>query len=294
MAISLTTDPRGLIIRTPYNARFVDGLKRIVPNRTERTFTGKTGNPPNAWIVEHQHAAAIRRLIWQCYGTVVELPVLTAPTGKLHHATVRLEYLGACKQRDDRSVTAMGNDGTGWNIVIAESVLKRFFGEPGAAPTPTAQAVKPTLYAVLLAQPTATPDELKTAYRRLARQWHPDVCTEPDAKERFITIDHAYKLLADSTKRKRYDAGLAMEATMRPAVRPKRWDDDYSPFAPIVISPFGYRSPLRCGLLTIDGELKAGRTIISTIHRWDDIIDGDKVMVTSWDMDANNYVTRWV
>jgi len=53
---------------------------------------------------------------------------------------------------------------------------------------------------------TATQDEIKKAYRRLARQFHPDVNKQPGAETRFKEIGEAYEVLRDPEKRKRYDA----------------------------------------------------------------------------------------
>jgi len=51
----------------------------------------------------------------------------------------------------------------------------------------------------------ASPDEIKSAFRRLARQYHPDVSQEPDAEERFKEINEAYAVLSDDEKRAAYD-----------------------------------------------------------------------------------------
>jgi molecular chaperone DnaJ len=48
-------------------------------------------------------------------------------------------------------------------------------------------------------------DEIKAAYRKLARQYHPDVSREPEAEERFKEINEAYGVLSDPAKRARYD-----------------------------------------------------------------------------------------
>jgi molecular chaperone DnaJ len=63
------------------------------------------------------------------------------------------------------------------------------------------------LYAILGVSHDATPDELKKAYRRLARDLHPDVNPDPETQERFKEITAAYEILSDPEKRQRYDAG---------------------------------------------------------------------------------------
>ena len=51
----------------------------------------------------------------------------------------------------------------------------------------------------------ATQDEVKRAYRKLARKYHPDVSTEPDAEQRFKEVGEAYEVLKDPEKRAAYD-----------------------------------------------------------------------------------------
>jgi len=60
-------------------------------------------------------------------------------------------------------------------------------------------------YEVLGVSRQATPDELKSAFRKLARQYHPDVNKEADAEDRFKEINEAYGVLSDPEKRARYD-----------------------------------------------------------------------------------------
>jgi curved DNA-binding protein len=60
-------------------------------------------------------------------------------------------------------------------------------------------------YAVMGVARDASADDIKRAYRRLARKYHPDVSKEPDAEERFKEIGEAYEVLRDEEKRAAYD-----------------------------------------------------------------------------------------
>ncbi|MBN1581485.1 MAG: molecular chaperone DnaJ [Anaerolineae bacterium] len=60
-------------------------------------------------------------------------------------------------------------------------------------------------YQVLGVSRDATTDELRKAYRRLARQYHPDINKEVDAEEQFKEINEAYEVLSDQDKRARYN-----------------------------------------------------------------------------------------
>jgi curved DNA-binding protein len=60
-------------------------------------------------------------------------------------------------------------------------------------------------YAALGVERTATQDEIKRAYRKLARKYHPDVSKEPDAEARFKDVAEAYEALQDPEKRAAYD-----------------------------------------------------------------------------------------
>ncbi|THU60171.1 hypothetical protein C4D60_Mb07t09820 [Musa balbisiana] len=85
-------------------------------------------------------------------------------------------------------------------------------------PGPASEA---TLYEVLGVPTGATGGEIKVAYRRLARECHPDVATATESSDEFIRLHAAYATLSDPEKRAEYDQRV-MAATANAAAR-RRW-----------------------------------------------------------------------
>ncbi|MBT8485665.1 MAG: DnaJ domain-containing protein [Phycisphaerales bacterium] len=96
-----------------------------------------------------------------------------------------------------------------------------FIGEPSAAGQPAAASSRkkkrtmrasmkiPNYYRILGVGVDATSEEIQSAFRALARKYHPDVTTDPHGPERFIKISEAYDVLRNEEQRKKYDARRA-------------------------------------------------------------------------------------
>jgi len=60
-------------------------------------------------------------------------------------------------------------------------------------------------YKIMGVEPDASAEDIKRAYRKLARRYHPDVSEEPDAESRFKEVGEAYEVLKDPARREQYD-----------------------------------------------------------------------------------------
>lgn len=270
----------GLAFESTYDAGLVSALKARIPASGRRwDATAKV------WIVDPQYAKECVELADAYLGVHVDIPQSASHTGHAETRLLRIEYIGRCKDRGQGDCSAFGYCNGSWSVMFPETVLRQWFEAVPQAPNE-----QPTLYSVLAIKPTATVDEIRSAHRRLARQWHPDLCHEPDAAQQFKTIQSAYEILSDDLKRRKYDAGRMLEANAKEAhVMADNWTRVYTR-----LDADGFRSPLLCGWVLTTGRNTLGRFNVNGILQWEDITDSTgRIMVSSWPRGADTFRVEW-
>lgn len=271
---------------------FVETLKRLI-SPAMRGWDGNT----TSWTINPRAVDTLREVIRRCNYECPPIPPITAMAPPKVTRTFTVQYIGQCKKREGGEISALATNGDvrgyagrevmySWGLEFPEAVLKDFFVKAGQGLI----SDKPTYYATLGLFETASAEDVKKQYRRLARQWHPDTCREPEAEEMFKAINEANQVLSDPMMRRRYDAGLYFEReeakkqtriTATGKVRKK--------------SPGYYRSPLLCGQVTVEGLNQSGRFVVSKIIAWDDVFDGHgRAMSTSWDRFSKAIKVFWI
>jgi hypothetical protein len=271
--VSISVAGADYSVKFGWDKELIEKFKREIPESERKWHRARA-----VWLVRPDEIMKAIEVIQAHTGQAVSLPadVPTMPT--TIEKTFLLEYLGATKDRGKRT-SAYGSVNGEWSADFSEEVLKDFFEKREKGKPDGLQ----TLYQVLCVFESATDQEIKSAYRRLARQWHPDVCREDNATEMFLKLDEAYKILSDSEKKRRYDAGLYFE---------RQGQQDPTEFP--VIHKYGYRAPLRCGQITARGTVRLMRFVVSEILKWDDVIKDGKVMTSSWPKGSDSFVIEWL
>lgn len=82
-------------------------------------------------------------------------------------------------------------------------------------------------YKIMDVARTASQDDIRKAYRKLARKYHPDVSKEPDAEKRMRDLNEANDVLRDAEKRAEYDALAAGVSGGNGSAPPPGWDRDF-------------------------------------------------------------------
>jgi hypothetical protein len=251
-----------LAFYTPYSPGLVAELKTRIPS------AGRTWDKlAKCWMVAPEFGKVCVELADAYCGEQLVIPQVTTNTTKTCVETLKVIYLGRCKDQGGTSMATAFLEGENkWGALFPEEVLRAWFS---SAPRPGEAT---TLYGILGVDRKASVDEIRKAYRRLALQWHPDVCKEPDAAEMFKSCKRAFDTLSDPDQRTRYDVGLLFAGAERKTL--DRQDSSGS---------FGYRTPLRCGMVRCEGAERLGRFVVSKILAWDDIVNEvGQTMVSSW------------
>jgi len=278
MSYEMVAEGNSFKLYTPYDKAFVARFRSEIPSSAKKYIENPITGRFDHWLIANQYADQVKQLCTEVYGYPPDQVGLITKTQVVNEYTVLLEYMGLPRDRGGE-VTASGWYNDGWNLIFPLLALENWFNFKGEIPKE-----EQTYYEILSIKKNVSGAELKKAYRKAARAWHPDVCSEPDAKEMFQDIQQAYEILSDPQARRKYDACL-VEANNLPPSR-KRYESKPS---------IGWRPPYRCGNIKVRGIESAGRIIVEEILAWDDVINLEgKTMVTSWDMSIETFRTEWV
>lgn len=257
-----------------FYAEFEDTNGKILKSMLPSFFLGKLA-PGNVVAFGTSH---IQRDLWLTFPGIASNEIMHAPTPtyQRYEKEFLLEYVGAARTRSDGASRANAWCAGGWNVKIADITLRDWFSGVSAQ-----QFTDATRYGVLGISQTATDDEIRKAYFRMAKQWHPDVCKESNANEIFLRIKESYEVLRDPRKRQKYDVGLAFQSKT-PKEKRHNFTQEFYP-------------PLRCGIVTLAG-IQIGRTkfYADKILAWRDDVQNGKTRVASWAKDSKMFETRWV
>ncbi len=272
---SLILDGDILILRTPYDAGLVEDLKASIP------LYGRAWNRENrVWEIAYIHGQDAIDVVRRNLGETLTLPeqeINNQP--KTEIKLLKLEYLGAAKERNDGSISALGFCDNQWSIVFSLKVLREWFEGNGDAPlNPN---VAPSLYAVLGINKKATDKDIKKAYRIAARTWHPDINDDKDAPQQFIRVQEAYETLKDDQQRRKYNAGLFLQ-------------NQANNHQTTSVDTSVWRPPKRCGWITVEGQETLGRFIISHILQWNEITEAGMIMVSYWPKNGDKFAVDWI
>ena len=271
----LSIENGAVVVATPYDPALVASIKGLPASERKYNPTRKV------WLVDPKHAPTIAYWIETFLGETVPVPELKTTYQSRITQRLTVRYVGSCKPRSDGSSSAyglLGLGGNNWNVIFPEQVLRDFFG--GSLATP---GEAESYFSLLGISQAATVDDVSKAYRRMAKLWHPDICKEEAATDVFIRIKTAYDVLKDPDTRARYEAGLAFEALVN------------TPEPSVLQRPYGYRAPLRSGMILIEGYQKFSMIEVEKILSWEDIVDGQgRVLIVSWPAGAKEPVEEWL
>lgn len=281
----------GLLFYSSYDAGLVASLKYEIPSNMRQWNPNKT-----CWIVDNSQLNMLKDIVKDHLGVDLHVPVGVGSYANPNHSTrlIRVEYIGQIKDRGNGELSAYGArfpDETKpyqmlsianqqkllmWDTVFPEQALKKWFLGGNAKDTPNMS----TFYTVLAIQQSTPQKEIKTAWRKMVKRYHPDKNSDVDAADMTIKINEAYNILRNPTKRKKYDAGLKLQSSLGQSVKPIRGS--------------GFNIPVRCGMILAKGHDSVGRFIVDEILEWTDIVENGRTLITSWNLSTNSLRREWI
>ena len=279
MKLEIKHTIQGIEYYSPYDKGLVASLKSKIP-QNERSWQPDK----KCWLVHNKHKKLLDDLSMIHFGNCPD--VIGVPKSQ-HTGSVtkllRVKYIGSPKDRGggDNLSFALDFDGN-WNVVFPEDVLRNWF-ECGIGGQQQTGISTETLYGLLAVARTSDETEIKKAYRKAAMRWHPDRNRDDDAPEMFRKVKDAYDTLSNPLMRRKYDAGLALTASMD-----NQPDYNYFP------SSKYYRPPLRCGVIMATGKNEVGRFVVEKIMQWEPVKRGYMELVTSWDKVTESIIEEWI
>lgn len=273
---SLEIKDGALVVRTPYDAGMVAQLKGL-PNSDR-----KYDPDDKVWLVDPKHSVKVAQWIEFFLEEKVTVPEFRGGYDSKLKQWLIIRYVGGSKLRADGTLSSfgiLGYTGMDWKVIFPEQVLRDYFDKG----SPVVGGLD-NYYSLLSISRSANPDEIKTAFRRMAKIWHPDYCKEANASEMFIAVKDAYDVLGDEGKRARYDAGLLLESTIA-----------QTSTSSVADTPWGYRAPLRSGKILVEGINRFSMIEVTKICDWQDITDEQgRTLIVSWPSGAKEPVEEWI
>lgn len=273
-----------------YDPLLIAALKASMPGNDRRPVY--KNNRFSHWLVETKHVPLLGKLVKQHLGIrldgipgVMQVGVQQAAKSANETKLFKVLYIGVPKDRGTGALVAYGLVGDDWNVAFPEQALRDFFECGLGNKKQSKPSGNTTRYALLAIAHDAPDNDIKRAYRVMAKRWHPDVNRDEDAPEMFRKIQKAYETLSNPLERRRYDAGLFFQESTQ----------KQQPVNPYRFSSTIYRPPIRCGLFLCVGQWRVGRFHVEKIIQREEILNQSGKMMTSfWDKTLQEVVMSWV
>lgn len=294
-------------LRTPYDRQFLDALKSQIDEYARRWDAAN-----KVWRFDDSQMLTLEALCEKHFGVKPTKSGLSAPNFQMGDR-VLAEYVGRSTGGKPARVFVAGE----FSFLLTEQAIRQYFHLANQTPQPQPVGATSTVtpapqrtipdnpYDLLVVTTTATTAEIEQAYRRMARQWHPDVCHEPDAADWFHAITAAKQQLLDSSLRRQLDGALRMKSLLGAQIKavktttptptrtePAKWSADW--LTQNANTP-SFAPPLRCGWITPAAFTCGAYVKINQIKLWADDIDTQgRTRVAYWDQTSKTIRTDWV